>query len=135
MKVWILGLIGLSSGMVTSAALFALIASIGVLSRLAQITHTASRIRWYECCFMLGCTIANFMYMNQISTAYFNHGWFMIMGLFMGIYLGCFIGALTEVINVFPILFHRIHLRTGLKILVFSLAIGKTVGGFLDFFV
>lgn len=47
-------LIGLSSGFTVAAALFALIATIGVLNRLAQVTRSADSIRWYEICFMAG---------------------------------------------------------------------------------
>ena len=52
-----LAFIGVSSGFTVAAALFALIATIGVLSRLAQVTRSASRIRWYEVCFMAGSGI------------------------------------------------------------------------------
>lgn len=131
----ILFFIGLSSGLVTSAALFALIASIGVLNRLAQMTHTACYIRWYELCFVLGCTLGNGFYIFQIPVQGAGYGVLILIGGFMGIYLGCFIGALSEVLNVFPCLFHRIRLKMGIRLFIIFMALGKSIGGILDFFV
>lgn len=134
-KYLILAFGGLASGFITSAALFALIATIGVLSRLAQMTRTASRIRWYEVCFMMGSVLGNTFYIYQLPVKNISILALALLGTFMGIYLGCFIGALAEVINVFPILFHRLRLRMGLKLFILSMALGKAVGGIIDFFV
>ena len=66
MKGFILGLIGLSSGFTVASALFALIATIGVLNRLAQVTRSAKNIRWYEICYMAGGIIGNGVYLYQM---------------------------------------------------------------------
>ena len=135
MKGFILGLIGLSSGFTVASALFALIATIGVLNRLAQVTRSAKNIRWYEICYMAGGIIGNGVYLYQMPLpggSLLGPG---LGGLFIGIYTGCFIGALAEVVNIFPILFHRIRLRQGMKALIWSVAAGKSVGGMIHFFV
>lgn len=126
---WLLGFIGVSSGFAVACALFALIVTIGVLSRLAQMSHSAKYIRWYENCFIAGGILGNIAYLYEWPIGA-GH-WLVIgsVGLFFGIYTGCFIGALAEVVNVFPILFHRFRLRQGLKALIWSVALGKAVGG------
>ena len=130
-----LAFIGVSSGFTVAAALFALIATIGVLNRLAQVTHSASRIRWYEVCLIAGGIIGNLLWIYQWHIPV-GLSWEMgIFGLFMGIYVGCFIGALAEVVNVFPILFHRLRLREGMKAFIWAIALGKAVGGIIEFFV
>ena len=130
-----LAVIGFSSGFTVAAALFALIATIGVLSRLAQVTHSARHIRWYEVCFMAGGIIGNVLYVYQWTIPVGLSVMMGAFGLFIGIYVGCFIGALAEVVNVFPILFHRLRIRQGLKAFIWAIALGKAVGGIIDFFV
>lgn len=134
MKTMFLALVGTASGFTTAAALVALIATIGVLNRLAQMTHSANRIRWYERCFMVGGILGNLIYLFEIKIPGVSRWYIGGITFSMGIYLGCFIGALAEVIQIFPILFHRLHLRMGLKALIFSMAIGKAMGGIIDFF-
>lgn len=129
-----LAFICVSSGFTVAAALFALIATIGVLSRLAQVTRSASRIRWYEVCFMAGGIIGNLLSVYQWHIPVGLSMEMGVFGIFMGIYVGCFIGALAEVVNVFPILFHRLRLREGMKAFIWAIALGKAVGGIIDFF-
>ena len=128
-------LIGLASGFTVAAGLFALIATIGVLNRLAQVTHSADFIRWYEVCFMAGGILGNLfsIYRWQIPGGLWPGP--ALFGVFTGIYVGCFIGALAEVVNVFPILFHRLRLREGMKAFIWAIAFGKAVGGIVDFFI
>lgn len=78
MKGFILGLIGLSSGFTVASALFALIATIGVLNRLAQVTRSAKNIRWYEICYMAGGIIGNGVYLYQMplpAAVFWERGW------------------------------------------------------------
>ena len=135
MKALLFVSIGLSSGFTTAAALFALIVTIGVLSRLAQMTRTFQYIHWYERCFMLGCMLGNILYMFEIPTGCIPQAGIAIAGLFTGIYLGCFIGALAEVLQIFSIIFRRLHWKSGMKILVFGMAAGKIIGALFGFFV
>lgn len=135
MKMWILGAIGVSAGFTTASALFALIVTIGVISRLAQMTHTARYIHWYERCFMMGCTVGNTVYLFELSLKWIPSPGIAIIGLFMGIYLGCFIGALAEVLQLFPFMFKRLHLKTGTKWFLIGISGGKMMGALLDFFV
>ena len=84
---------------------------------------------------MAGGIIGNVLYVYQWTIP----GGLSVMmgafGLFIGIYVGCFFGALAEVVNVFPILFHRLRIRQGLKAFIWAIALGKAVGGIIDFFV
>ena len=133
MKQWILGTIGLSAGFTTASALFALIVTIGVISRLAQMTHTETCIHWYEKCFMAGCTVGNTVYLFEVSLQWIPAIGIGIWGLFMGIYLGCFIGALAEVLQLFPFMIKRLHLKKGTKWFLIGISGGKVIGALLDF--
>ncbi|MFR0987013.1 MAG: stage V sporulation protein AB [Frisingicoccus sp.] len=92
------------------------------------------RIRWYEVCFMAGGIIGNLLSVYQWHIPVGLSMEMGVFGIFMGIYVGCFIGALAEVVNVFPILFHRLRLREGMKAFIWAIALGKAVGGIIDFF-
>ena len=135
MKQGLLAFIGLSSGIITAAALYAIVATIGVLSRLSQMTRTARFMRWYGSCFMAGCILGNVTYIFEIPLKAVSAFGIGVTGLFMGIYLGCFIGALSEVLQIFPIVFRRLHVKVGTKPFLIGMAGGKIVGALLDFFV
>ena len=53
---------------------------------------------------------------------------FAILALFGGIFVGCLAGALTEVLNVFPIISRRFKIRKYLPYAIYALAAGKTAG-------
>ena len=129
---------GLASGMIVAAGLATFITSIGVVSRLAQVTHTAGAISWsiswYENVFVLGGLAGN-MYSLYVWTLPLGTWAMGAAGLFIGIFLGCMIGGITEVLNAIPVFYHRAKLRCGLKALVWAIALGKVTGGIVDFLI
>lgn len=135
MKGFILGLIGLSSGFTVASALFALIATIGVLNRLAQVTGAPKISAGMRSAIWPEESSETASIFIRAASRRQSSGNGAGPGLFIGIYTGCFIGALAEVVNIFPILFHRIRLRQGMKALIWSVAAGKAVGGMIHFFV
>lgn len=123
----LLAVIGLSSGIVVSGGLFSFIASLGVISDLADRTHTGKYVRVYEDAVVLGGVLGNVVFLYQ------THIWggelvLAILGLLGGIFVGCQIMALAEVLNVFPIFVRRIKIVKYVPYLVLSVALGKAVG-------
>lgn len=57
-----------------------------------------------------------------------------VYGLAAGVFSGCLSVALAEVLNVFPVLFRRMGIKTGLEILITFFAFGKVAGGLVYFF-
>lgn len=129
-----MALIGLASGFMVAAALFTFIVTLGVINRLAEVTHTSKYIHWYESCVTLGGILGNLMmiYVFPIRAGYVGLG---IFGLLIGTFVGCFIGAIAEVLNAFPIFFRRLHLKRGILAVIIALAIGKGIGVFVQFFI
>ena len=129
-----MALIGLASGFMVAAALFTFIVTLGVINRLAEVTHTSKYIHWYESCVTLGGILGNLMmlYVFLIRAGYVGLG---IFGLLIGTFVGCFIGAIAEVLNAFPIFFRRLHLKRGILAVIIALAIGKGIGVFVQFFI
>lgn len=56
-----------------------------------------------------------------------------IYGIGAGIFVGGISVTLAEILDTFPILFHRFKITRGLSFIIFSMALGKMVGGFYYF--
>lgn len=130
----ILGILGLLFGIGVAAGVFALVASLGMVPRMAGKTSVAAYVPALENALIFGgifgCILAIFPQLPfQVGT------WFLVFyGLASGVFLGCLSVALAEVLNVFPVLFRRASLKNGLGFLITTFAAGKTVGGLIYFF-
>lgn len=132
-RVVLLAVIGLSAGLIVSGGLFAFIASLGVVSDIADRTHTGSKIMLYEDAITLGGIIGNVVSIYRVSIPVGT--WLQaIFGLFSGIFVGCWAMSLAETLNVFPIFVRRIKLLQCVPYIILSIAIGKGIGSFFMFF-
>lgn len=129
----ILALMGLLAGIAVAAGVFALITGLGLVPRLAGKTSVASFCIALENAIMLGGIFGTVIALfEEIPLPLGN--WFAVLyGGAAGMFIGCLSVALAEVLNVFPILFRRIKLKTGLYILIFAFALGKAAGCFYYF--
>ena len=127
-----LGVVGLCSGTVVAAGLFAFIVTIGLVVRIIAKCHLASKSKLFEDCIAIGATVGNLYYFLTPSLP--DNGVFLaIFGLFSGIYVGCLVMALAETVNAIPVMSRRIRLKEGLQFLILSVAIGKMVGALAYF--
>lgn len=129
----LMGLLGLTAGFVIASGTVAFIITIGIVPRYAGITKTAGRIRWYEDCCILGAVLGNLVYLWQGRLPFGTVG-LALYGLFSGIYLGSWIIALGEVVDIFAILARRIGLTRGIAFVILCMALGKTLGSLLYFY-
>lgn len=116
-----------SSGLAVAAGTFAFIAAIGLIPRLAKRTQTQRFLRIYEDATVLGGIFG--------TTALFidyrlppSHLLIAAFALFTGLFVGVLVMALTEVLNVMPILMRRARLTQGLPWLILAFAMGKVIG-------
>ena len=122
------GALGLLCGIGVAAGVFALVAS------LAGKTSVAAYVPALENGLIaggiFGCVLAVFPELPfPVGT------WFLgVYGLASGVFSGCLSVALAEVLNVFPVLFRRMGIKTGLEILITFFAFGKVAGGLVYFF-
>ena len=123
----ILGIIGLSAGVVIAGGLFSFIASLGVVSDLADRTHTGHYVKVYEDAITLGGVIGNIVYFFRPSLLV-GEVFLAPLGILIGIFVGCEIMALAEVLNVFPIFIRRVKLVRYAPYFILMMALGKTVG-------
>ncbi len=123
--------LGLCGGILVAGGLFAFLAMVGVVTRLAAGTRTAKWVMFYEDMALLGGTIGNVAYI-------FNKGlptgtvWFLLYGLCAGIFTGCLAAALAEVVKMLPVLSERVSLKRGMTGIMLLFALGKMAGALLD---
>lgn len=129
----LLAIISLSAGLIVSGGLFAFLSSLGVVSDIADRTHTGKHILLYEDVTILGGAIGNVFWLYKISVL---GGTFLqvVYGIFSGIFVGCWAMSLAETLNVFPVFIRRTKLVQGLPYIILSIAIGKGLGLLIYFF-
>lgn len=134
LKVILAILIAFGSGVIISGAVFAFIAIIGIVPRLAQKTKTEKFIKIYEEAIIVGGILGT---LTMIFNFYIPINKFIVIifALAIGIFFGCLAVSLAEILNVIPILLRRARIEKGLKYFILAIAIGKLVGSLLYYFV
>lgn len=123
----ILIIIGLSGGLVVGSGFVAFLAVLGIIPRLTQLTKTYQFIHVYEWAIILGTVVVGWASLRN-SMLFQSELWLIPIGLFCGIFIGMLAAALTEVLNVFPILAKRVGLGEKIIILLMAIVFGKIAG-------
>lgn len=126
--------LGLAAGGLVAAGTFAFIAAIGIVPRMAKRTGTQRFIRFYEDAIVLGGiwgTSAMFIDYQMPAKPLFLG----VYGVCAGVFVGVLAMALTEVLNVIPILLRRTGLTKGLPWLILAFALGKICGSLAYFLI
>lgn len=119
--------IGLASGIAVGSGFVAFITVLGIVPRLTQISKTKSYIRMYELSIVFGALIGSMLSLNQISF-YFTKWLLVPLGMITGSFIGLLAAALTEVLNVLPILAKRIGASEHVLMLLMAIVFGKIFG-------
>jgi stage V sporulation protein AB len=123
----IYAVIGVCGGLLVAGGLFAFLALIAVVTRLAAGTTTAKYITFYEDMSLLGCVGGNLLFLYGFSLPMGNV-FLGMYGMGAGIFTGCLAAALAEVVNMMPVLSERISLKNGMAGIMAMFALGKVVG-------
>lgn len=126
--------IGFGSGLVIAGAVFAFIAVIGVVPRLADKTGTKAYIRLYEEAIIAGGIVGSAL-LNLDVYLPIGRPAVALYSVMVGIFYGCLAVSLAEVLNVLPVLVRRTRVRQGIKWFVTAIALGKLLGSVLYYFV
>ncbi|MGI8315423.1 stage V sporulation protein AB [Halobacillus mangrovi] len=125
---WIVeALIGLASGIAVGTGFVAFLTVLGIVPRLMQLSHSESKLRHYEAAVIFGVLFGIYLSFGDIPIQVTYIG-LIIWGLLHGIFIGMLAAALTEVLNVFPLLFKRIGVDGFLFTLLMALVLGKIAG-------
>ena len=134
MKEIFLVIFSAASGLLVASGIFAFIAAIGIIPRMAWRTGTRQHVRLYEDVIVLGGlfgTTAMFVDYRLPSSELLAGS----VAFFNGMFVGVLVMALTEVLNVMPILMRRTRLTKGLQWVILAFALGKVFGSLLYYLV
>jgi stage V sporulation protein AB len=124
-------MIGLAGGVAVGTGFVAFIAVLDIIPRLVHLTRTKGWIHHYEMAVLLG--VLFFTWIDFRGWVFHLPIWWMGgMGLLMGIFVGMLAAALTEVINVIPILAKRLNMDVHLVHLLMAMALGKVAGSLIQ---
>ncbi|NBD22642.1 stage V sporulation protein AB [Paenibacillus glycinis] len=130
-----LALLGFAGGLGVGSALAALLIVLDIIPRLAQLAFAYRKSIWFETAVVSGAvfwSLADFLewrlWLPKIAAM-------IVIGTFDGIFVGMLGAALTEVMNVLPILAKRVRLSRYLVTLVVAMVIGKVTGSLFDWLV
>ena len=146
----LLGVIGLCFGTLSAGGVFTVLLSVGLIPRFAGETHTNKKVFLYEEMVVFGtvtgCVLTvfepycHFGEWFQGSVGVPENIWYWISvvilavyGIFSGMFVGSLALAIAEMLNSIPIFARRIKLRNGLKAMIWSIALGKTLGSIFYF--
>lgn len=132
-EIGLLTLIGFSAGFIVSGGVVALMIGLGVIVRFIGITHTASKVMYYEDAIFFGAAAGTILTVFEISWK-LSELLLIPAGLFVGIFVGGWILALAEVINVFPVYCRRLGIVKGISWIVICIAAGKVCGALYHFY-
>ncbi len=128
----LLAVIGIGAGAVTAAGYFAVIAAVGVVTRFAEYTKTASKIRLYEGVLCLGAIVGNALLIFKPDFSLWK-GILVPLGLVCGMFTGCFLLSLAEAVKGLPVFLRKGKIQKGISAILIFLALGKTVGSIYYF--
>ncbi|NHN28779.1 stage V sporulation protein AB [Paenibacillus agricola] len=124
-------IIGLAGGIAVGSGMVAFLVALDIIPRLAQITRSYRLIRWYEWSVVVGSLF--FTLSDFFEWSYSFHPLLAVFfGLLAGIFIGMLAGALTEIMNVLPILAKRVGMASYMVWLLMAMVFGKIIGSLMD---
>lgn len=119
--------IGFAGGLAVGSGFVAFLTVLGIIPRLTQLTKTMKMIHWYEWAVVLGA-LAGALVSLQDIVLFLSKYLLIPMGLATGVFFGLLAAALTEVLNVLPILAKRVGVDGKITILLMAIVLGKIFG-------
>ncbi|MFN2745513.1 MULTISPECIES: stage V sporulation protein AB [Bacillus] len=126
--------LGFAGGIAVGSGFVAFLTVLGIIPRLTQLTKTGAFIQAYEWAVILGAVFGGWESLNM--TRLFLSKWLLIpIGLLAGVFIGMLAAALTEVLNVLPILAKRIGMGDRILILLMAIVFGKILGSLFQWLI
>lgn len=126
-------IVGLAGGIAVGSGFVAFLTVLDIIPRLGQATGL-QKTKSFEAAVVLGALVFTFIDFHSFQFGIFPIAAALI-GLFCGIFVGMLAAALTEVLNVFPILAKRLHLGRFIAWLLMAMVFGKVAGSLFDWLV
>lgn len=128
-------LIGFAGGLAVGGGFVAFLTVLGIIPRLIQLSKTDRFVKVYGACVIIGLEMGT--YLSFSNHAILNETVLLLAlwGLLHGIFNGMLAAALTEVLNVFPVISKRIGLERHLLWLLMAIVFGKVAGSLFQWII
>jgi stage V sporulation protein AB len=126
--------IGLAGGLAVGSGFVAFLIVLDIIPRMAQISRSWRRVHAFEGVMVIGTLFWTFVDFHDVHFRLSPVGTIAI-GLAAGCFVGMLAGALTEVLNVFPIMAKRLGMSELLVWLLMAMVLGKVAGSLFEWFV
>lgn len=124
---FVVAFVGLAGGLAVGSGFVAFLTVLGVIPRLTQLTKTMKWIAMYERGVVLGAVVSSWISLRDPLLS-FPPIVTSVIGLLSGVFVGMLAAALTEVLNVFPILAKRLGIDEQIVMLLMAMVFGKVAG-------
>lgn len=117
---------GIAAGFAVGGGFVAFISVLGVLPRVIIMTSQQSKLRSIEWSMILGTlsgTVAMYLPVH-LNLAFIVP----LLGLLSGVFIGMMAAALTEVLNVIPLITRRLRITGSLELIITAIIAGKVAG-------
>ncbi|WP_276351787.1 stage V sporulation protein AB [Cohnella caldifontis] len=127
----LLAVVGLAGGFSVGSAFVALLIVLDLIPRLVQLTRAHRRSGIFESAIVFGAIfwMCADLYDWELG---WPAGFLLLPAVFQGVFVGMFAAALTEVLNVIPIVSERLGLKPYLFSLLLAMVLGKVAGSLVD---
>lgn len=126
--------IGLAGGLAVGSGFVAFLTVLDIIPRLAVLSRSQPFVNVYEYALVTGALFSTWVDFRGWASSFS-----VASAIPIGIGAGCFIGllaaALTEVLNVLPILAKRIRFEGVLVLLLMAMVLGKVVGSLFQWII
>lgn len=119
--------VGFAGGLAVGAGFVAFLTVLKVIPRLTQLTKTMKMIHHYEWAIVAGAVGGGWLGLQNVTLGA-SKVFLIPIGLLDGIFNGMLAAALTEVLNVFPILSKRVGIQDKIVYLLMAIVLGKIAG-------
>jgi stage V sporulation protein AB len=126
--------VGLAGGVTVGSGIVAFLIMLDIIPRLTQLTLSWKHLRKYEVAIILGSVVFTWLDFYNVHFHLFPLG-AALVGLFAGCFIGMLAGALTEVINVLPILAKRMGMESYMIRFLMAMILGKVIGSLLEWLI
>ena len=124
---------GLMAGSAMAAGTFAFIIIIGVVPRMVAKLKRACDTMHFENAIVAGCTTGGILSLYEAIRLPLGLPLLIVFGISAGMFVGGIAVVLAEILNVFPIIFRRFHMKRGMFWVMTAIAFGKFVGSYFFF--
>jgi stage V sporulation protein AB len=126
-KILFVVFLGLAGGIAVGSGFVAFLTVLGIIPRLTQLSKTMKKIEAYQWGVTFGAVAGGLMSLWD-PTFHLPSLLLIPLGAFSGVFVGMMAAALTEVLNVFPILAKRIRIEDRIVLLMMAFVLGKILG-------